>query len=312
PRRSGACCRGTDAAAARGADSGPRPSVSARWTSRMPASGYEGEFRVAEHGTAPGPQEPGVARMRPSTHAHQVLRIRLERRGRRGRDPLEVRQPRADRVEVFGRPRVFDAAVDAARHLIPARQVVEADRRAERHARDRPVEPGRAAPQFQIVGERRRQAALNRVADVGSHAIGEIERDEHLPFTRERGHRDVARGVGRHEREAERECGDYSFGFNRAFSSLANSLMSRKCRYTDAKRTYATLSSFFSSSITNPPISAVAISFSGRSCSVASTRSATASSAATLTGRFSQAFNRPLTSFWRSKRSRVPSFFTTM
>ncbi len=60
------------------------------------------------------------------------------------------------------------------------------------------------------------------------------------------------------------------------------------------------------------PTSAVAISFSGRSCSVASTRSATASSAATLTGRFSQALSRPPISFSREKRSRVPSFFTTM
>jgi len=36
------------------------------------------------------------------------------------------------------------------------------------------------------------------------------------------------------------------------------------------------------------------------------------SMAAVLTGRFSQAFNMPLTSFWRSNRSRVPSFLTTM
>ncbi len=88
--------------------------------------------------------------------------------------------------------------------------------------------------------------------------------------------------------------------------------MSRKCRYTDAKRTYATLSRCLSSSITNAPMSAVAISFSGRSCSVASTRSATLSSAATLTGRFSHAFSNPLINFCRSNRSRVPSFFTTM
>ena len=64
--------------------------------------------------------------------------------------------------------------------------------------------------------------------------------------------------------------------------------------------------------MTKLPISAVAISFSGRSCSVASTRSAIVSSAATLTGRFSHAFRSPCTSFCRSNRSRVPSFFTTM
>ena len=40
-------------------------------------------------------------------------------------------------------------------------------------------------------------------------------------------------------------------------------------------------------------MSAVAISFSGRSCSVASTRSAMPSTAATLTGRFSHAFSSP-------------------
>ena len=59
-------------------------------------------------------------------------------------------------------------------------------------------------------------------------------------------------------------------------------------------------------------MAAVGISFSGRSCSVTSTRSATASSAAALTGRFSQALSSPATSFCRSNRSRVPSFFTTM
>jgi hypothetical protein len=37
-----------------------------------------------------------------------------------------------------------------------------------------------------------------------------------------------------------------------------------------------------------------------------------ASSAATLTGRFSHAFSRPPISLSREKRSRVPSFFTTM
>src|SRR5207245_11592397 len=85
----------------------------------------------------------------------------------------------------------------------------------------------------------------------------------------------------------------HSLTFNRSFSSLMNSPRSRKWRYTDAKRTYATLSSFLSSSMTKLPMSAVAISFSGRSCNVASTRSATPSSAATLTGRFSHALRRP-------------------
>jgi hypothetical protein len=45
---------------------------------------------------------------------------------------------------------------------------------------------------------------------------------------------------------------------------------------------------------------------------VASTLSATPSIEAMLTGRFSHAFNRPAMSFWRSKRSRVPSFLITM
>ena len=35
-------------------------------------------------------------------------------------------------------------------------------------------------------------------------------------------------------------------------------------------------------------------------------------SAVTLTGRFSHAFSMPAISFCRSKRSRLPSFFTTM
>ena len=64
--------------------------------------------------------------------------------------------------------------------------------------------------------------------------------------------------------------------------------------------------------MTNEPISAVEISFSGRSWSVASTLSATASSAATLTGRFSQALSIPEMSFCRSNRSRLESFLTTM
>ena len=54
------------------------------------------------------------------------------------------------------------------------------------------------------------------------------------------------------------------------------------------------------------------ISFSGRSWSMASTRSARASTAATDTGRFSHAFNMPDVIFRRSNRSLVPSFFTTM
>ena len=91
-----------------------------------------------------------------------------------------------------------------------------------------------------------------------------------------------------------------------------NSPMSRKCRYTEAKRTYATLSSAFSSCMTNAPTSSVEISFSGRSCNVDSTRFATASRSVTLTGRFSHAFSIPAITLGRSNRSRVPSFFTTM
>jgi hypothetical protein len=64
--------------------------------------------------------------------------------------------------------------------------------------------------------------------------------------------------------------------------------------------------------MTNAPISAVGISFSGRSWSIDSTLSATRSMAATLTGRFSQALSSPAMSFCRSNRSRLPSFLITM
>ena len=40
--------------------------------------------------------------------------------------------------------------------------------------------------------------------------------------------------------------------------------------------------------------------------------SAISSMSATFTGRFSHALSKPPISFWRSNRSRVPSFFTTM
>ena len=45
--------------------------------------------------------------------------------------------------------------------------------------------------------------------------------------------------------------------FSRFFSSLMNSCTSLKSMYTDAKRTYATLSSVFSSSMISSPISVV-------------------------------------------------------
>ncbi len=60
------------------------------------------------------------------------------------------------------------------------------------------------------------------------------------------------------------------------------------------------------------PISLVLRSRSADSMTKVSASFTICSSLLIGTGRFSQARIRPLRTFWRSKRSRRPSFFTTM
>src|SRR5258707_7088053 len=91
-----------------------------------------------------------------------------------------------------------------------------------------------------------------------------------------------------------------------------NSRTSLKSMYTDANRTYATLSSFFSRCMIISPISVVVSSRSVASCTTPSISSTIASSFGVATGRFSQAFNNPCKIFCRSNRSRRPSFLITM
>src|SRR5258708_1114585 len=62
-------------------------------------------------------------------------------------------------------------------------------------------------------------------------------------------------------------------------------------------------------------VSAISVVVSSRlvaSCTTPSLSSTMASSFGVATGRFSQAFNSPCRIFWRSKRSRRPSFLITM
>src|SRR6266851_4610228 len=104
----------------------------------------------------------------------------------------------------------------------------------------------------------------------------------------------------------------FTRSFSRFFNSLMNSCTSLKSMYTDANRTYATLSSFFSRCIIISPISVVVSSRSVASCTTPSISSTIASSFGVATGRFSQAFNNPCKIFCRSNRSRLPSFLITM
>src|SRR6266404_5637393 len=112
-----------------------------------------------------------------------------------------------------------------------------------------------------------------------------------------------------------RPCGQNHFfarSFSKFFSSLMNSWTSLKSMYTLAKRTYATLSSFFRRCMIISPISVVVSSRSVASCTTPSISSTMASSFGVATGRFSHAFNSPCKIFCRSNRSRLPSFLITM
>src|SRR3989338_3283079 len=299
--------------------------------------GDERELGLPEHAAAvPRPQEPRIARPRVGAHADVVLAVGLERRRVGERHLLEMRQPAAHRLPIFGGPRLFHPAVDGARDLIAPCEVIEPDAGLHGHRRDLAVEQRRPAPQLGGVRKLRRQSAQNRIVHVRGERIGQVEGHQHLAIACNRGDGQILctnrsnQDKYNHEDTKTRKRKTlallrvfvsswlhldlrlHSLAFNRSFNSVMNSPMSRKCRYTDANRTYATLSSFFNSSMTNAPMSAVAISFSGRSCSAPSTRSAIASRPAALTGRLSHALSRPATSFCRSNRSRVPSFFTTM
>ena len=105
----------------------------------------------------------------------------------------------------------------------------------------------------QVAGQHERQRREHR--HVGGderieHELGEelgreaqaVGRDEHRHEHRhEHGDADedetrtVAKSPARRIERAEHQ--DYSFGFSRSLSSFMNSPMSRKCRYTEAKRT---------------------------------------------------------------------------
>ena len=87
--------------------------------------------------------------------------------------------------------------------------------------------------------------------------------------------------------------------------------MSRKLRYTEAKRTYATSSSSRNRRMTSSPTALLGISFSPSAWSRASTVATNSSSWSVETGRFSTAFFKPRSSFSLSNGSRRPSFFTT-
>src|SRR6266568_3930404 len=104
----------------------------------------------------------------------------------------------------------------------------------------------------------------------------------------------------------------FARSLSKFFSSLMNSCTSLKSMYTDANRTYATLSSFFSWCMIISPISVVVSSRSLASCTTPSISSTISSSFGVPTGLFSHAFSSPCKIFCRSKRSRRPSFLITM
>src|SRR6266566_1290568 len=104
----------------------------------------------------------------------------------------------------------------------------------------------------------------------------------------------------------------FARSLSKFFSSLMNSCTSLKSMYTDANRTYATLSSFFSWCMIISPISVVVSSRSLASCTTPSISSTISSSFGVATGLFSHAFSSPCKIFCRSKRSRRPSFLITM
>src|ERR1043166_8042608 len=91
-----------------------------------------------------------------------------------------------------------------------------------------------------------------------------------------------------------------------------NSDTSSNSRYTEAKRTYATLSSSFKRRMIISPILLVGRSRSGDSCTYFSIALTMLSSLVDGTGRFSQARSKPAMTLLRSKVSLRPSFLTTM
>src|SRR5438874_8985863 len=91
-----------------------------------------------------------------------------------------------------------------------------------------------------------------------------------------------------------------------------NSETSSNSRYTEANRTYATLSSSFRRRMINSPILLVGRSRSEDSWTYFSTAFTMLSSLADGTGRFSHARNKPAITLLRSNVSRRPSFLITM
>ena len=166
-------------------------------------AGYGMNVNFALPSTAlaiPGHDEPVASRPRERAHADVVLAIGLERRRGRHRHAVEPRHPLADRVLILCRTRVLDAAVYRARHLVAAREIVEADARRDRDRGDRAIEERAAPPQFDLVGKRRRQAALNRIADIGRQPVAQLEGHKDLSVTRERSDFQI-RTVGPHATE---------------------------------------------------------------------------------------------------------------
>src|SRR5262249_18293627 len=230
----------------------------------------------------------------------------LQQSGIEERQLVERRQHLARHVLSIDRVRALDPAVLFERDVVATREVVVAHGRQNRRLRNRPIEPHRRGPlQLDVVHERDRHAAVNRRSKILAKLVVQPERDQHPAVARQRCHLNAGTGRqrARRQKEQQQRCADtnpthhHSLVLSKSFNSDMNSPMSRKCQYTDANRTYATLSRRRSSFMTNAPTSSVLISRSGLSCSADSTRSAMASSAVTLTGRFSHALSSPASNF---------------
>ena len=244
-------CRGTDAAAARGAaDRAARErrgviDVTVAGMRLATAYGMNVNFACPSAEPRPTARRTRCCAAACARGRGRSIRRWLRARGRRQRHPIEVGDPAAHRVLILGRPRVLDAAVHGARHLIAARQVVEADgrgdasREATGRSNQRPT-PRRSSTSYEKVVGRplwiasrtsgvRPSVSSNDTSTWPSRAIGvtgQIRRAVRAATPRPAS----ARRRPRAPRAAAARAMRHSFAFSRSFSSVMNSPMSRKWR----------------------------------------------------------------------------------
>ncbi len=135
--------------------------------------------------------------------------------------------------------------------MVTPGKVVELHACADGCRIERSVDPGRsAAPQLDVVQERDGEAAVDRRPDLlVVERLGQLERDvdaaiphegcdvNRLGGRDERLGRQQEQGTGSGTDQHERIIRGHSLTLSKSLSSVMNSPMSRKCRYTEAKRT---------------------------------------------------------------------------